>query len=102
MTTPSGRDLVASLGGGVESVSVRPLKPLIAVLSQAGVDVVGLLTEMGLAPGSVFEAEGRIALAMMMAIWRRAEEVLGDADVGLRALDMLTRPVLEMIRFETE
>ena len=96
------RDRARPAAAGIEGVSVRPLKPLIAALSQAGVDVVGLLTELSIAPDSVFEAEGRIALPAMLAIWRRAEEVLGDPDVGLRALGFLTRPVFEMIRFETE
>lgn len=86
----------------LEGVSVRPLKPLIAAMSQAGVDAVALLAELRIPPGSVFEPEGRIALDAMLSLWRRAGEVLGDADVGLRALDFLTRPIFEMLRFETE
>ncbi|MEZ4411274.1 MAG: AraC family transcriptional regulator ligand-binding domain-containing protein [Polyangiales bacterium] len=85
---------------GLRSVSVQPFKLLVAALMSAGVDVLDLLKDVGLSPEVMLEADARTSQATAMNLWSRAAERTGDPDIGLRALDTLSRDVLGLIRLE--
>lgn len=66
--------------------SIRMVQQLLLHLQASGVDVPGLLRELGLVPASAFDTETALTTSQLARLWHLAEERTGDPDVGLRAV----------------
>lgn len=85
----NGRDKLRELstfdGAGA---SVRLLRALAAHLLSRGVDVPALFAAEGISVAGLFDSNARLPHETFTALWARAEEVTGDPQLGLHALDV--------------
>lgn len=64
--------------------SLRTLRPLAAGLVARGLDVDTLLHEAGVDPEWLRDPDARVPASVVHGLWRRAEDVSGDHNFGLR------------------
>ncbi|MCA9557600.1 MAG: AraC family transcriptional regulator ligand-binding domain-containing protein [Myxococcales bacterium] len=84
-----------------DGVSVRPLKLLVARLVADGHDLTTMLAGAGISPRVLLEPNARLAEAAVIALLDRATAVAGRS-IGLRSVNLMTRPMFDLVRFETE
>lgn len=72
------------------TIGVQAVHPLLACLSQRGVDVSPLFHELGLDPAVAADPDGRIPLTQLDHLWERAAHITRDPNIGLHAAETVT------------
>jgi AraC-like DNA-binding protein len=81
---------------------MRVLRPLTGYLRHCGKDAATFLAAVGIDPLSLFDPNATIPHPLMLEVWRRAEQLLGDPSVGLHALERLEVRMFQHMQYESE
>jgi AraC-like DNA-binding protein len=88
--------------GRAAMVAVRLLRPAIAAMRARGVDVDAVMREGGVNPALLGSAEARVPHAALVSVWARAEELTGDAILGVHVAELVDFRFLDFVERETE
>jgi AraC-like DNA-binding protein len=83
-------------------ITIRSLRPLVALLRAHGENPDPLLVEAGIDPARLSDPSARISDAAAASVWRRAVEATGDPHLGLHVAELVDVRAFQHLDFETE
>jgi AraC-like DNA-binding protein len=83
-------------------VSTRVLLPVAAHLRSIGKDAVAFLRQAGIDPLSLFDPDAHVSHQLVLDVWRRAEELSRDHDLGLHVAESINFCIFDWMEYATE
>jgi AraC-like DNA-binding protein len=81
---------------GEAGVSTRALRPVLGGLQLQGIDVVAVLTSVGVDPATIADPEARVPHRLAIALWRDAVRLTADDAFGLHIAEALDFDVFDV------